>query len=251
MHAPCLILSRWLFGLLRFTTVPSSNTSAFPPFNLPLLHIVLFLHVLRPLCRDLVSSFSLFFSPVLPHLPVSVWLLLFPLFCSLLNSLSLCFALFICLAPPLSHLCQPAVLLSFLLSRLRSIPLPVCPSGIACLRAHGGVCCAPSRLTQCSLLPASICRSSGPHRPAQRAGWGAGKRQSLPEPAQDWISGYTHTLTLTQWCMHALVRTHTYSLMCSLKCFNSKFWRVKPKAWSTCYAHFTVVVILRQTRHET
>ena len=185
---------------------------AFPPFYLSLLHIVLFLHVLLPLCVrslcDLVSSFFLFlffslsflqflssvrlyFASSLPSPSIFRYLLFsaFPFI-----HLSCFFSGLICVnLPSFSRL-----LLHSLLSSSRFLPFPGCPSGIMCLRAHGGVCRAPSCLTQCSLLPASICWSSGPHRPAQRAGWGAGKRQSLPEPAQDWITGYTHTHTFTQ-----------------------------------------------------
>lgn len=67
------------------------------------------------------------------------------------------------------------------------------------LRAYDGTRHASSRLAQRSLLPTTICWSSGPHRPAQRAGRGARKRQSLPESAQNWISGYryTHTFVIT------------------------------------------------------
>lgn len=67
------------------------------------------------------------------------------------------------------------------------------------LRARDGACHAPSRFTQRSLLPTTICWSSGPHRPAQRARRGAWKRQSLPESAQDWISGYRYTHIFTHF----------------------------------------------------
>lgn len=90
------------------------------------------------------------------------------------------------------------------------------PFRIVRLRAHGGVRPAPSSLAQCSLLPASICRSSGPHRPAQRAGWGPGKRQSLSEPAQDWISGYKHTNITQKACTHLWNRTMCWSEVISI-----------------------------------
>lgn len=77
---------------------------------------------------------------------------------------------------------------------------PCCLSNIVRLRARDGTRHASSRLTQCSLLPTTICWSSGPHRPAQGAGRGAWKRQSLPESTQNWISGYTYT----HFCTHFL-----------------------------------------------
>lgn len=90
-HASCLILILddyfhfcvpQLFLLLTWV----QQLYASPPFNLSLLHIV---HVLLPLCVlslcDLVLSFSSF-SPHPSfnscHLPLSILLLLFPLFCS-------------------------------------------------------------------------------------------------------------------------------------------------------------------------
>lgn len=94
-------------------------------------------------------------------------------------------------------------------------------ANIVRLRARDGTRHASSRLTQCSLLPTTICWSSGPHCPAQRAGRGAWKRQSLPESAQNWISGYRYT--------HACVLYKVllfYSILIS--CTTSFLWLSEP-----------------------
>lgn len=89
---------------------------------------------------------------------------------------------------------------------------PCCLTNIVRLRACDGTRHASSRLTQRSLLPTTICWSSGPHRPAQRAGRGAWKRQSLPESAQNWITGYryTHTFVLISCTTSSLWLTEAF-----------------------------------------
>lgn len=190
-------------------------------------------------------SFSL--SPLLPFLP-TISVICLSLFCrfSCLSSAfprpSILPFLFLSLFFPVllfrgfvSTCCPSELYPHFLaffrtlfLSPFRFSPSPWPSTCIACLRAHGGVRRAPSCLTQRSLLPASICRSSGPHRPAQRAGWGAGKRQSLPEPAQDWISGYTHTLTHIYLHSDAC-RQHNEKHSCMYNWFDSKFLYIQLK----------------------
>lgn len=228
MHASCFILLRWLFLLLCSTTVSSNNMSTAAVCSPTLLSITTAYCTVPTcsatsvcgLCMTLyrlffLLSLSLLFLPTMSVIRLSLFCSIYflsspvssilssiptiPLFVLLFLALTPCSFSFVStccpfeLFPSISH----PFLHSFL-SSPRFLPLPGCLSGIVCLRVHGGVCRAPSCLTQCSLLPASICWSSGPHRPAQRAGWGAGKRQSLPKPAQDWISGYTRTHTFTQ-----------------------------------------------------
>lgn len=154
--------------------------------SLCLLYMFCYLSVVG-LCVTLCCLFLLFI--------ISIPVLCLSLFCRFSSCpyaifLSICIFLICCFLPTCfsSELCPH--FLAFSRTLFLSPFVSIC---IACLRAHGCVRRAPPGLTQCSLLPASICRSSGPHRSAQRAGWGAGERQSLPEPAQDWISGYTHT----------------------------------------------------------
>lgn len=169
----------WLF--LVFSTTVSSPITSTAALCIPTLLSITTAYCTVPtysatsLC-DLVPSFLLFPSIISASVP------------SLLITPQLCpsYPLFICaafrvLAPSSFSFvltCCPSELSPYslalsLLSSLRFLPLPRCLSDIVCLRAHDGVRRSPSRLTQCSLLPASICWSSGPHRPAQRAGWGA------------------------------------------------------------------------------
>lgn len=175
MHASYSFDGCFYYCLPQLFLLLSQVQQLYASFYLSLPHIVLLLHILLPLCLwslcDLVPSFFLFllFPPIISVICLS----LFCCFCSLSSAISstLSFPLFICLAClfrsfllPLSH---------SLLSSLHFHPLLRCLCDIVCLRAHDGVRRAPSCLTQCSLLPTSICWSSQPHRPAQRAGWGA------------------------------------------------------------------------------
>lgn len=132
-----------------------------------------------------ISFFCLFHIPMLFLYCEAPLPQLFPFLCPSLCLLCLLMACF-------SHL----FLLSFFLFSLSG-----CFSAMVCFRAEGSERHA-SCLPQCSFLPASVCWSSGPHCPAQRARWGAGKRQSLFKPLQDWISGYTCA------CAHIWELTH-------------------------------------------
>lgn len=156
---------RQLFPLITWV----QQLYAVPPFYLSLPHIVLFLHVLLPLCVVSVWPCIVFFSSFLflscsflqclsfacLYFAPSISFLLLSLQYFLLFPQSLYLSCFFWLWPPaLSHLCQPAVLLSFspqsltLSCTLFFPPLAFSLSLVVCLAS-----CVSESMVVCAVHP--------------------------------------------------------------------------------------------------